>query len=153
MRAKLLANWEGFAKEGNDAGFLGSEGGYNVWLLHDFEAGVVRRVRFADGPETYAAIVKLLTSSMNFGLIGGGRDRAARLVALLRETQNAQPETDLVAWYSLRAVADIIEFGRPLPREGEIYNRVDGSQPQESAAGQTDQAREGPTLVTADKAP
>lgn len=152
-RARLLAHWEEFAKEGNEAGFLGSEDGYNVWLLHDSQTGVVRRVRFADGPETHAAIVKLLTSSMTFGLIGGGRERAARYVALLRETYDAQPETDLVARYGLRAVADITEYGRFMPREGETYHRVDGSQPRESTAGQTEQAREGPTMVTADKAP
>jgi hypothetical protein len=139
------AGWEEWAHQGNRAVFLGAEGGFTHWELGDPKTNTAVLVRFAEGPETWAAIQRLYSSEMTVGV--ALKVDSKELAVLLRQVVDSIdiPDDDLEVtlkhgeWsktmlkIGLRTVADFMEYGRFMPSEGEMYHRVDGSKREEES--------------------
>lgn len=145
-RAKPLADWEDFLRDGNKAGFLGSENGYSAWILVDTKTETVRTARFPDGPETLAAIEKIVTSPMNIGVLR--QDDKSRLADLIQEAIDTpsppwRPSAEMAPVWTpdtrrlvLGLLRDLYRYDRIVPPPGVVYHRVDGSKLEEGGSSQ-----------------
>jgi hypothetical protein len=145
-----LSRLEDLARAGSTAAFVGTEDGFNVWMLFDKATGDGKVLRFAAGPETHTAISKLLFSQLTFGVMGHETETRLRLAELIDETLESlapiPPDTPMVIpglfWspyaerITLRIARDYFQHGHFVPFDGAIYNRVDGSKIEEGGGSQ-----------------
>ena len=123
--------WESFLHTGAQAVFLGTVSGVTHWQLGDPQKRVAAHIQLPEGGATWKALEQFCAAGVSIAAVETSERQLAEICRAasesIKQASDASPDRKMLQ-ISLRVVADLMEHGRFVPQDGEIYHRVEGGE-------------------------